>query len=100
MKEPHDVVNGGRHWPAGGYGVAVRHGNGCLLVGAEDGLGSGVAAVVHQRVVQAPEGGARVQGNVLIVQGLKDVYDDIRAVLRPSSPRRLFAAWPPWCLLG
>ena len=80
--EPDDVVHHLRHRPALGLRVAVGQADGDLLVGGEHELRRPVAAVVHERVVQAAKGRAGVQRHVLDADRPQEVHDEIRAVPR------------------
>ena len=83
-----DVVDDRGHRPALRLRVAVGEGDGDLLVGGEDQLGSAVAAVVDEGVVQPAVGRAGIQGHVLDADRAQEVDDEVGAVSRRGSP------WP------
>ena len=80
--EPDDVVRDGRHRTARGLRVTVRDAHRDLLVGAEDDLRRPVAAVVHERIVEAPERRTRVEGDVLDARRAHQVHHEIGTILR------------------
>jgi hypothetical protein len=86
-----EVVHRGDAHLAGALGVAVGEGDGDLLVQAEQDLRVDVAAVVDQRVVQAPERGSGVQRHVPGAERPEQVHDQVTAVGRLSGdhPDRL-----------
>src|SRR2546422_11030828 len=79
--EPDDVVRDGRHRTARGLRVTVRDAHRDLLVGAEDDLRRPVAAVVHERIVEAPERRTRVEGDVVDARRAHQVHHEIGTVL-------------------
>ena len=86
--EADDVVDDGRHRPPLGLGVAVREGDGDLLVRGEHQLGSTRASIVHEGVVKAAERRPRVDRDVLDADGAQEIDDEIGPVARRLVRRR------------
>ena len=72
-------MDGGGHGLAGDLGVALRDGDGVLLVQAQQHLGVFVAQIIHDAVMQAPVARARIQGDRGDVEGLQGLRDAVAA---------------------
>jgi len=72
-----------RHRLAASLGVAVGHGDRRFLVQGGDELGLPVAAVVHDRLLQAAEARGRIGRDVIDAEGPDHVHHEVRA--RPGD---------------
>src|SRR5206468_12892207 len=57
-------------------GIAVREGDGDLLVGGAHELGPACGPMVRERVVKTAEGRPRVDGDLLDADGVKEIDDE------------------------
>ena len=77
MLETDDVVDDGRHGRPLRLGVAVREGDGDLLVGGEHELGPARSPIIYEGVVKSAKGRPRVDGDMLDADGAKEIDDEI-----------------------
>jgi hypothetical protein len=89
MLQADDVVNQSRHGGSRGLGIAMRQRHGDFFMTALDQFWHGIAAIIHDRVVETAKTGAWITCRIDDTTGLEHIDDDIRAVLGPPlGPRR------------
>ena len=79
VHQAHIGMDGGGHGLAGDLGVALRDGDGVLLMQAQQHLGVLVAQIVHDAVMQAPIARARIERDIGDVEGLQGFRNDVAA---------------------
>ncbi len=80
-------MDGRRHGATGHLGVAMRDGDGVLLVQAQQHLRALVAEVVDQAVVQSAKAGAGIDGDIGDVERAQRFGDSIAAEPAIASKR-------------
>src|SRR5919198_3331962 len=88
MLQADDVVNQGRHRGPRGLGIAMRQRHGDFFMAALDQFRHGIAAIIHDRVVETAKTGAWIACRIDDTTGLKHIDDDIGTILWPPlGPR-------------
>ncbi len=78
LQADHAVAHHG-HRLAFHLGVAVRHGDGDLLMGAGEDLGLGIVAVIDHGLLDAAEARGAIDGAVIHVERLEHVHHEVAA---------------------
>ena len=81
VHQPDHVMERRQRRPARGVGIGLGHGDGGILVGAQDHLGGPVAAIVDEGIVQPPETRAGVEEDVSEAQRMQQIDHRVGGVL-------------------
>ena len=88
VHQPDHVMERRQRRPAGGVGIGLGHGDGGILVGAQDHLGGPVAAVVDEGIVQPPETRAGIEEGVSEAQRMQQIDHRVGAVFGGVAAHR------------
>src|SRR5262245_60723372 len=89
MLQADDVVNQGCHRGPRGLGIAMRQRYGDFFMTALDQFRHGIAAIIHDRVVETTETSAWIACRIDDTTGLEHIDDEIGTILWPPlGPRR------------